>query len=265
LVPEHDVSQELKQQCAIVVDQLSARYRWRLLDRDDFVRRALWHLGAGVADRLVNAAIGAYCAALYSACSGAEGPLRQDQAYGEVARYLYSLACMRFADLSLEAREDVAQSALERIYKSFDRCREPVAFLAFAGQHLLDAVRVARRQERQMAKSLDQALGRGEEVLGDMLYDQQPQPIEHIIAGERRTAVEQLLQEFLLVHPRSAQQVAILRLTWIDDMDDATIGQRLSISLSSVYTARSRLKKTIQSEPRWQARAIELGIVFDEL
>jgi RNA polymerase sigma factor (sigma-70 family) len=264
-VLEHDLPQEIEHQCAIVVDRLIARYQWRLLERDDLVRRAIQHLGAGVADRLVSATIGAYCAALYNACSGAEGPLRQNQAYSELAKYLYSLTCMRFADLSPPTREDVTQSALERIFRSFERCREPVAFLAFAGQHLLDAVRVARRHEHQVYRSLEQALGGGEDELDYILYDEQPQPIEHVIADEQRAMVGLLLQEFLQAHPRSAQQIAILRMTVIDDIADEMIGQRLGISLSSVYTARSRIKKTIRMEPRWQARAIELGILLDEL
>jgi RNA polymerase sigma factor (sigma-70 family) len=265
LVPEHDHSRELEHQCGIVVDQLIARYHWALLDRDVLVRRALWHLGAGLADRLANAAIGAYCVALYSACSGDEGPARQNQAYSELARYLSNLAGMRFADLPLEAREDITQSALERMFRSFERCREPVALLAFAGQHLLDAARVVRRHHHQAPQSLEEAVGGSGSMLGDLLPDHQPQPIEHVIAEEHRAAVEQLLQEFLSAHPRSAQQLASLRMTLLDDLDDETISRRLGISLSSVYTARSRIKKTLRSEPHWQARAIELGILLDEL
>jgi RNA polymerase sigma factor (sigma-70 family) len=262
---QYDLSEQLDRQCGAVVDQLLARYQWRLLERDELVRRALGHVRAGVADRFATAAIGAYCAALHAACSGAEGPPRQNQAYGELARYLYSLICTRFADLPPEVREDVTQSALERIFRSFGRCREPVAFLAFAAQHLLDAVRAARRRARQAGQSLEQALGQSEGAMEDMLHDEGPQPFERIIAGEQRAAIEQLLQEFLRAHPRAAQQVAVLRMAWIDDLDDEAIGRRLGISLSSVYTARSRIRKTMQSEPEWQARAVELGILSDEV
>jgi len=66
-------------------------------------------------------------------------------------------------------------------------------------------------------------------------------------------------------HPRASQQILILRMTWLDDLDDPAISQRLGISLGSIYTARSRIIKTMQSEPKWQAHARALGLLFDEV
>jgi RNA polymerase sigma factor (sigma-70 family) len=265
LLVQHPVPDKLEIQCRIVVDQLLSDHKWRLLDRDELVRRTLDHLQAALADRVESAVIGAYCVALHSACSGAEGLLRQEIAYGELARYLYGLIAMRFADLRPDVREDVAQSTLERIFKSFDRCREPVAFLAFAAQHLLDAVRMARRQEYRPVESFEQVVGADEDSPGDALPDARPQPIEHLLIAEQRATIDCFLQEFVTDHPRALQQVAILRMTWLDDMDDPAISRRLGISLGSVYTARSRVIKTIQSEPKWQARARALGLLFDEV
>jgi len=74
-----------------------------------------------------------------------------------------------------------------------------------------------------------------------------------------------LLAEIAADHPRALQQIAILRMTWLDDLDDPAISRRLGVSLSSVYAARSRLIKTIQSEPKWQARARQLGLLSDEV
>ena len=74
-----------------------------------------------------------------------------------------------------------------------------------------------------------------------------------------------MLAEIAADHPRASQQIAILRMTWLDDLDDPAIGQRLGVSLSSVYAARSRLIKTIQSEPKWQSRARQLGLLSDEV
>jgi RNA polymerase sigma factor (sigma-70 family) len=172
---------------------------------------------------------------------------------------------MRFADLLPDAREDVTQSALERIFKSFNRCREPIAFLAFAAQHLLDAVRVVRRQEHRAVQSLAQPSGQSDEALADVLQDDKPQPDEHIIAEEQRTAIEKLLLEYSQMHPRATQQIAVLRMKWIDDLDEGEIGQRLGISINSVYVAQSRIAKTMRSEPHWRARAVALGILLDEL
>jgi len=265
LLPPYTLSEELERQCAIAAERILKEHGWRLMQPADLARRALDQLRAGVADRPESAVIGAYCMAMHTACSDAEGALRQNQAYSELARYLYSLAGARFGDLSPDAREDVTQSALERVFKSFERCREAVAFLAFAALHLLDAVRSARRNAYRPLESLEQALGADEDTLGDRLPDSQPQPIEQVLVAERRTEIERLLREIAADHPRASQQITIVRMTWLDDLDDPTISQRLGISLSSVYTARSRLIKTIQSEPKWRARARDLGLLFDEV
>jgi RNA polymerase sigma factor (sigma-70 family) len=261
----HSLAEELDIQCRVVVDQLVRDHNWQLLDRDELTRRTVARLRADLADRVESAAIGAYCIALHAACSGAEGRLRQEIGYGELARYLYGMIAMRFADLRPDMREDVAQSALERVFKSFDRCREPVAFLAFAAQHLLDAARMARRQEYRPVDSFEQLLGADEDRLGDVLPDIRPQPIEHVLIAERRAMIDCFLHEFVTDHPRAGQQVAILRMTWLDDLDDQAIGRRLGVSLGSVYTARSRVIKTIQSEPKWLARARALGLLVDEV
>jgi len=265
LVPHHALPEDLERQCPIVVERIVNAHGWRLLDSSDLVRRTLALLRAGTADRPESAAIGAYCMTMHAACSGAEGAARQNQAYDELARYLYSLTCARFADLSPDVREDVTQSALERIFRSFERCREPMAFLAFAGLHLLDAARPARRYAVRPLESLEQPIGATDDTLGELLPDSQPEPVERVLVAERRAAIERLLEEIAADHPRASQQIAILRMTWLDELDDATISRRLSISLSSVYTARSRLIKTIQLEPKWQARARELGLLFDEV
>jgi RNA polymerase sigma factor (sigma-70 family) len=265
LLPQYALPEELERQCAIVVERIVKEHGWQLLDLSELVRHTIAQMRVGAADRLESAAIGAYCMAMHAACSGAEGSSRQNQAYGELARYLYSLTFVRFADLSLDVREDVTQSALERIFKSFERCREPVAFLAFAGLHLLDAVRPARRHAFRPVESLEQAIGATEDTLSELLPDSQPEPVERVLVAERRAAIERLLEEIAADHPRASQQIAILRMTWLDDLDDPAISQRLGVSLSSVYAARSRLIKTIQSEPKWQARARELGLLFDEV
>jgi len=265
LLPQNAVPEELERQCPIVVERIIKEHGWQLLEPSELVRRTLEQLRAGAADRLESAVIGVYCMAMHAACSGTEGSSRQNQAYGELARYLYSLTFTRFADLSPHVREDVTQSALERIFKSFERCREPVACLAFAGLHLLDAVRPARRHALRPLESLEQAIGVTEDTLGELLPDSQPEPVEQVLIAERRAAIERLLEEIAADHPRAAQQIAILRMTWLDDLDDPAVSRRLGVSLSSVYAARSRLIKTIQSEPKWQARARELGLLSDEV
>src|SRR5262245_31105881 len=81
--------------CAQAVDGLLARHDWQLLDRAEFVRRAHEHLRGGAASDAQRAATHAYSLALHSACSGAEGRERQNNAYGELFRYLYDIALQR--------------------------------------------------------------------------------------------------------------------------------------------------------------------------
>ncbi|MEO7908699.1 MAG: hypothetical protein ABIV47_03510 [Roseiflexaceae bacterium] len=263
--PQYILPEELERQCQIVVERIVKAYGWQLLDPSELVGRTLEQLRAGTTNRLESAVIGVYCLAMHAACSGAEGSARQNQACSELARYLYSLSLTRFAGLSPDVHEDVIQSALERIFKSFERCREPMAFLAFAGLHLLDAVRPARRHAFRPLESLEQAIGATDDTLGELLPDSQPEPVERVLVTERRAAINRLLEEITADHPRASQQIAILHMTWLEELDDLAISKRLDVSLSSVYVARSRIIKTIQSEPKWQARARELGLLFDEV
>lgn len=244
-----------------MVDRMAGEHGWTLLDRAELARRAVELIDG---DRIEPAVIGAYCLALHAACSGGEGASRQNHGYAELGRYLYTLSAMRYPDLQPELREEAVQSALERIFKAFDRCRQPVAFLAFAAQHLLDAVRVIRRHEYRPVTSIEQ-LARQTQHTDQAVPDPQPEPLEQIIAADQGATIERLLGEYVAVHPRAAQQVAILRMQWIERLDDTAISQRLGISLNSVYTARSRITKAIQSEPRWEARARELGLLADEV
>jgi RNA polymerase sigma factor (sigma-70 family) len=264
-VSEHVPLEELERACHAAADQVIARYGWQLLDRQELARRARELVRAsGVAEPL-GAAVGAYCVALHDACSGAQGISRQQQGYLELSRYLLGLVRRRYGDLADDAREDVAQSALERIFKSFDRCREPVAFLAFAAQHLLDAVRVARRRARRPVDSFERVFGATDEPANEPAAAPDLEPSRQVIDRERPAAVDQLLHEVLAAHPRASKQVAVLRLGLIYECDDAEIGRRLGLTAGGVWAARSRIIKTIQSEPRWRARAGELGILPDEV
>jgi DNA-directed RNA polymerase specialized sigma24 family protein len=247
----------LERRCRQVVDRMAGEYGWALTERGELARRALELING---DRIEPAVLSAYCLALYAACSGGEGVSRQNQGYSELARYLYNISAMRHADLRPELREEAVQSALERIFTAFGRCREPAALLAFAAQHLLDAARMIRRHEYRPVDSIEQvAREAGHAGEGP------PDPLDQVIAADQRATIERLLGEYAAAHPRAAQQVAILRMQWIERLDDTAISQRLGISLNSIYTARSRITKIMQSEPRWQARARELGLFADEV
>jgi hypothetical protein len=145
----------LEQDCRNAIAHLIARHDWQLLDRDEFVRRTLAELHTDVTADPQRAAIYTYSKALHLACSGAEGPERQRRAYTELFRYLYDSARRRYPDVC----HDATRRALERVFTSFERCRQPGAFLAFALQHLMDAARLeqAGQRPRSLPASTDGA------------------------------------------------------------------------------------------------------------
>lgn len=248
----------LAEQCRDAVHGLLARYDWRLLDRETFVQRALGLVASDIVADAQRAAIHSYCHALYAACSGAEGAERQNLAYTELFRYLYDSARRRYPEYAVE----VAQLAIERVFLSFERCHEPGTFLAFAFQQLRDAARSIQRQEQRRPQSLDAPRSNGQESLGTYVADERL-PELTVIAEELRQRFKEIIKEFLRVHPRAAQQIAALQLKYIDGLDDTAISHRLGVSVNSVYVLRSRAIKRLQSDPYWQALAIELGIASD--
>jgi RNA polymerase sigma factor (sigma-70 family) len=250
----------LEQICSQVVDALVDRHGWRLLDRADLVQRALEHLRSGAATDARRAATYAYSRALYVACSGGEGPERQNWAYAELFRYLYDSALHRYPGI----HEEVAQRALAGVFASFAGCRQPGAFLAFAFQHLLDAARALRR-ESVPARSLADRPGEQARWLGEQIPDErQPDPSDAVIADELRARFAQLAGEFLRKHPRAAQQFAALRLKFIDGLDDIAIAQQLGKSVRNVYVLRARAIEKLRAEPAWRALAAEFGILPNE-
>jgi RNA polymerase sigma factor (sigma-70 family) len=249
----------MERMCAEAVDRLLARHSWQLLDRAEFARRALAHLRGGAASDAQRAATHAYALALHAACAGRDGVEQQNRAYAELFRYLYDIALQRYPN----AHEEIAQRALAHTYITFDRCRQPGAFLAFAIQQLLDTARSLRREPP--ARSLAEPGGEAGVELGELLADErQTDPSDAVIAGELQARFAQLAAEFLRVHPRAARQFDALRLKFIDGLDDQTIAEQLGNSVRNVYVLRARAIEKLRAEPAWRALAIEFGILPDD-
>ncbi|MDQ4077970.1 MAG: hypothetical protein M3220_17200 [Chloroflexota bacterium] len=247
----------IEQGCRDAVDCLLARHDWHLLEREEFVCRSLEHLQGGIASDPYRAATYTYSQAMHRACSGIEGEQRQEQAYSELFRYLYDSASRRYGDLGAE----VTQQALARIFMTFDRCRAPGTFFAWAFQQLRDAARAQRSQVIPEAQSLEAQPGADDEMmLGERLSDpSQRDPLEQVLVAEQRSRLDHMVAEFLRTHPRAAQQLAALLLKHHEGLDDHTISQRLGKPVESIYVLRSRAMRKLQQEPSWQALAAELG------
>ena len=246
--------------CLVVVDRLAATWGWQLLGREAWAGQSVDLLRTGAAADPSRAAMLVYSQALYSACSGSEGRQRQNQAYGELFRYLFDGARRRYPDIA----EDATQRASEHVFALFGRCRTPGAFLAFAFQQLLDAARVVRRQSDMggIARAPGSAAGPSDL---DSLPDRAPDMATQMITAELRARFEHLSSEFLRKHPRSGQQIAALRLKYIYGFDDAAISRLLGTSIGSVYTLRARAVEKLRAEPEWRALAADFGILPEEV
>lgn len=245
---------ESLEQCRAVVAMLGARHQWRLLSDEEFIERAIALVATQQHPNPQRAAVGVYSAALYVACTGAEGPERREQAYTELWRYLCTYARWRYADVG----QDAVQSALEQICASIDRCRKPMAFLAFALQALMNAARAARHQGRHEQTSLDAwcAAGGAPPAVNAELDG-------HVIAGECQRAIGRLIDEFLWRYPRARQQFAALWLKYIEGLDDLAISARLGVSVSAVYVLRTRARKRLRADPLWRGLAEQVGLALE--
>jgi RNA polymerase sigma factor (sigma-70 family) len=249
----------LLRDCHTAVDRLVDAWGWQLLGRDAWARQAADYVRAGSAATPGRAAMLVYSQALHAACSGAEGRPRQNQAYGELFRYLYAGALRRYPEIA----EDAAQRAVERVFALFARCRAPGAFLAFAFQQLMDSARAVRRQAQPNGSARVLAVGFGRAGLAGQ-SDRQADMAARVIAEELRARFEYLSSEFLRKHPRASQQLAALRLKYIDGLDEAAIGLELGKPPGSVYTLRARAIEKLRAEPEWRALAVEFGILPEE-
>lgn len=277
--------QDLRDRCRTSAERLLARYGSRLLTRDACVQLTLDAVQAGAASTPERAASHIYTLALHIACTGVElvpddepdaahlyravaghvvrsagSPrARQELGYTELYRYLYAIAQWRYPEL----HEDVAQIALEQIYRTLAHCRVPGAFLKFAILRLADAARTLLRGEAQSVQSLDLPIdGGGDTItLGQLLADPgQRDPLDLAVNDSLRRQVARSMADCARRHPRARLQLAVVWMKYIEDMDDVTIGRRIKKSVASVQTARSRGLKLLAADPTFRALAAECGV-----
>ncbi len=240
----------LELNCRETVESVIARHNWTLVDATELTRRVVAYVCSGETSDPRRAAIYAYSLALYQACSGAEGEDRQNRGYTELSDYLHAVALRRYP----AGCEDAVQQALETIFTSFDRCRKPGAFLAFALQHVLDATRALQRQDRRHSNWRLHPPGPCDAPSDEALADPECEdPCARALELEQRKRIHQRAAEFIREHPRASYQFRALWLKYINGLDDVTISQRLGKPLANVYVLRCRVIKRLRSHPQWQA------------
>lgn len=241
---EHESIEDNEQERIRVVDALCDRYGWSLLDRQAFVAGLGVHVATGEFRDLNAAAFNLYTLALYAACSGDEGPERQERGYRELGRLLQDIAYHRFGDRS----SDLVDETLSDVFEHFGACRKRGAFVAFAKQRLRNHL---KRRWNERTVSLDELDGPAGESHGEEL--------DKVLARELRERVDECRKEFLDRHKGAQLQFEAVWMKFVLDLDDHTIAARLGKEPQQVYVLRSRGLKKLRGDPAWRALADDLG------
>lgn len=241
-----EFEEDLLRRCDQIADRLITRYHWQLLDRHAFARRIHGVAIIHPSSSLSYLAFGVYNQALHTACSGAEGPLRWEQAYNELFQMLSERARYRYPDVW----EDAVQSAIELVCVRYTNCVVPQAFFQFAWGHLQNAVRTARRTQSRNELSFEQTAGDGA-TLKDIVPDTHPNISDEYVNDELRATLRAALVEFERLHSRARNQLAAVRLKFLDGLEDEVIGNILGgLSAKRVHELRSLGIKKLRSDPR---------------
>lgn len=251
------IDDEVRWECMEIIDRCLARYGWELVARDELVRRTLVQVAQISGPPSRQAVFEVYTLALYEACSGIEGRARQERGYIELYAFLLMHARRRYP----EAYLDATQRALETIYRTFERCRQPGAFLAFAIQKLRDAARAEMRQSQRNNRLYftDQEGYDSENTCVDLAAPD-ADPFEQATATDVHNQLLSCARGFLRRHPRAGQQLAALWMKYIEGLDDQTIGDQLGKSVAHVHVLRSRAIASLRQDPDWQLLAHEIGL-----
>jgi RNA polymerase sigma factor (sigma-70 family) len=244
--------------CETCVESYLRRYGWELVERDALlaaVEDECRRRGGGPAAARA-ATLLCYSRALYHACSGAEGPERQERGYAELYGFLGRAASRRYGAVAADA----TQRAVEQIYFAFGRCRQPETFLAFALQKLRDGARAEIRDSAQRADHLPDDLGDPGDSGLAAAATAHGDPAAAAERAALRGGLARCAEAFVARHPRAARQFAAVWLKYIAGLDDQEIGRRLGRSAAAVQVLRSRALRRLRAEPAWRQLASELGI-----
>jgi RNA polymerase sigma factor (sigma-70 family) len=250
----------LHQQCRTVVATLLAAYAWRLLTVDELTAAVMAQASAEhlpVPDQIRKWAIHLYCLqALYPASLGAHGSQAQQQAFAELASYLYRIAQRAWPTVA----EDATQDALVAIYEKAAYCHNAGAFLAFAIQKLRDAARKRLRigtRERSLDELLEEDAYRDAPVnsVSERAADAEVAPLIH----ELRRQVVDRLQTLRAELPRARRQLDAVWLRYIQEQSMEEIAFHLQTTVANVSVLLTRGLERLRQDPDLLALAADLS------
>jgi RNA polymerase sigma factor (sigma-70 family) len=220
-----------RDRCQAAVDGVSGQYDWRFPPVDELLGPLLQQPQPTLTDALLRQKIVAlYSECLYHACVQNEDDERQALAFTELHTYLLRTAYRWLP----ERAEETAQQALELVFVQLGRCRHPNRFLYFAKMKLLQARKQLLREDAVQVT-----------VLGDTT--------EEIASGKHADArIDEEGWQVLLAAIRrlpNLNQQEVILLTYIEELTDAEIGERLQISMQNARVLRHRALRRLSEDP----------------
>lgn len=249
----------LEQQCDVVVRRLIERHDWSLIAEADFSAQVLARAQAAGppadADALTPLAINLYCEELYDACCS-DGR-RREQAYAELARYLYDRATYKYGDPELA--HSITHDAIILVSEQLDNCRKPGAFLAFAMLKLWNAATTHfRRRDRRRERTESLPAENPEERSPAYAAPASETPEATVLDAALSDTLVTRLGEIVREAPRARRQFRAVFLKFLYGYSDDEIADALDTSVSNVYVLRSRGLKRLRADPPLRQLAKEI-------
>ncbi len=225
-IREHEL-QSIQSDCLTAVRQLAGRFGWHVLSEEDWVAEAV-HLCMTPSDmKPFEACLNVYARAMYDACRNSRDAPRQAQAYTELHYYLFQKARRR---CPAGLVEDATQTALMLVVEKIGTCRDPGAFLAFAFNWLLAAIKTVLRSYPPGTTTGE---GDGDSWVDDEFADL----LDDLLKVD---SLKGCIGEMQQQHPRAHDQLNAVLWKYFGGFSDQEIAEFLHTTVGHVYVLRHR-------------------------
>lgn len=242
------MEEELRQQCRHGVRQVLAQRGWQLVrDEPAFVEEVVTEVQARLQSSrrplkkiIEDATVNRYCHLWHAAC-GADGALRQRQAFKELYCYLYPIALYR-AKHDQHIAEESTQEALIKVWQHLDQVRDPGCFARWASRIVLRVVSIIEERHLVEASEVDLPHPSAPETVEEPLTRAANQaglttsPPEPESTSEMRTQLTEAIEQCL----RSRQQQVVITGLFFDQKGYKELADELRTSVENIYVLKSR-------------------------